>query len=129
MLLFSRWELRVKEQELLLAVGYIIRAVAFLSYAYMSSMAQLIMTQVLWGVAVAISIPAFDALYAAHTSKEASIAEWGGLEGVTSIATGIAALIGGLIINSFGFQPIFFTMAGITLLIAIYIWRLPREVL
>lgn len=128
-LLFTRWELRVKEQELLLALGYLIRAGVFLSYAFMTSMAQLLLTQVLWGVAVAIGVPAFFAVYSEHTTKEKSIAEWGGLEGVTSIATGVAALVGGYVISLFGFTPIFFGMAAISAGLAVYIWILPRDVL
>jgi predicted MFS family arabinose efflux permease len=128
-LLFTKWGLRVKEQELLLALGYFIRGIVFLSYGFMSSMAQLILTQVLWGVAAAIGVPAFDAVYSAHTSRESSIAEWGGLEGVSSIATGCAALVGGLAIATFGFQHIFFFMSFVSIALALYIWFLPREVL
>lgn len=128
-LLFTRWELRVREQELLLAFGYFIRAVVFFSYAFMTSMTQLICTQVLWGIAVAVGVPAFDAVYAAHTTRDGSIVEYGGLEGVTSIAVGFAALLGGLIVKSFGFTPIFITMSATTLFIAVYVWRLPREIL
>ncbi len=128
-LFFTRWSLRVREQELLLALGYVIRAVVFLSYAFMTSMMQLILTQVLWGIAAAIGVPAFDAVFAAHTSHDSSIAEWGGLEGVTSIAVGVAALIGGFAIKALGFTVIFYGMAGISFLLALYIWLLPREVL
>ena len=129
MLFFIKWELHVREQELLLALGYLIRSVVFISYAFMESMSQLIMTQVLWGIAAAIGVPAFAAIYGAHTSREGSIGEWGGLEGVSSIATGVAALVGGLVIESFGFQPIFFAMSGVSFLLALYIWLLPRDVL
>ena len=128
-LFFTKWSLRVREQELLLALGYFIRGIVFLSYGFMMSMSQLILTQILWGVAAAIGVPAFDAVYSAHTSRDGSIAEWGGLEGVSSIATGIAALLGGFVINAFGFQPIFFVMSGIAFLLSIYIWFLPRDVL
>ncbi len=128
-LLFTRWSLRVREQELLLALGYILRAGVFLSYAFMTTMLQLILTQVLWGIAAAIGVPAFDAVFSSHTSKDSSIAEWGGLEGVTSIAVGVAALVGGYAIKAFGFQIIFFGMSAISVMLAIYIWRLPREVL
>jgi MFS family permease len=129
MLFFVKWELRVREQELLLALGYLIRSAVFVSYAFMSSMSQLILTQVLWGIAAAIGVPAFAAIYSAHTSRDGSIGEWGGLEGVSAIATGVAALVGGFAIEAFGFQPIFFVMAGISTLLALYIWMLPREVL
>jgi predicted MFS family arabinose efflux permease len=128
-LLFTRWSLRVREQELLLALGYVLRSVVFLSYAFMDSFSQLIITQVLWGIAAAIGVPAFDAIYSAHTSHESSITEWGGLEGMTAIATGLAALAGGYAIKAFGFESIFFTMSAVSFLLALYIWRLPREVL
>ena len=128
-LFFSRWGLRIREQELLLAFGYIVRAVVFLSYAFMTSMTQLLFTQVLWGIAAAIGVPAFDAVYAKHTSNDVSIAQWGRLEGLSSIASGLAAFCGGLAIHAFGFVPIFLGMAVISIFLGLFIWRLPREVL
>lgn len=128
-LLFSNWELKVKEQELLLALGYVIRGLVFLSYAFMDSIPQLIFTQILWGIGAAIGVPAFDAIYSSHTSKENSIMEWGQWEGLAAIATGFAALIGGFLIQSFGYQIIFIIMAAASFFLGIYVWRLPREVL
>lgn len=125
-LLFTNLELRVTEQKVLIALGYILRAAVFLSYAFMSSMTQLLATQILWGVATAVGSPAFDAVYAAHTTKESSISQWAGWEGVSSIVTGIAALAGGLIIQSFGYQAIFLMMATVSLLLGIYLLRLPH---
>jgi predicted MFS family arabinose efflux permease len=128
-LFFTKWSLRVREQELLLALGYVIRAVVFLSYAFMTSLNQLLLTQVLWGIAIAIGVPAFDSVYSAHTTDEDSIGQWGGYEGITSIAVGISALVGGFAIEAFGFTPLFYIMAAVHLLLAVYIWKLPREVL
>lgn len=128
-LLFTKWELRVKEQELLLALGYVLRGIVFLSYAFMHDRTQLIVTQLVWGLAFAIGGPAFDATYSAHIDKEKSIAEWGNWEGVASIATGIAALVGGMLIESFGYQAVFLSMAIISFSLGIYIWQLPREYL
>ena len=127
--LFSNWQLKIKEQELLIALGYVLRGVVFLSYAFMTNMTQLIATQILWGIATAIGTPAFDSVYTAHTSKENSILEWGQWEGVSAIVTGIAAFVGGLLIQGFGYEIIFMTMAVISFTLGGYIWRLPREVL
>jgi hypothetical protein len=127
--LFSNWELKVKEQELLIALGYVLRAGVFLSYAFMTNIPQLLATQVLWGVASAIGTPAFDAVYADHTAKESSIVQWGQWEGISAIMTGIAAIIGGFVIESFGYQVVFISMCLISLFLGLYIWRLPREVL
>lgn len=128
-LLFSNWELKIKEQELLIALGYVLRAGVFLSYAFMSGIFQLIITQVLWGVATALGTPAFDSVYSNHTTKENSIVEWGEWEGIAAIVAGIAALIGGFFIQFLGYQVIFLLMSLISLGLGIYIWRLPREVL
>ncbi|HOX21684.1 MAG TPA: MFS transporter [Candidatus Paceibacterota bacterium] len=128
-LLFGTWQLKVKEQELLLALGYCIRGVTFLSYAFMHDIAQLILTQVLWGIGVALATPAFDSVYSSHTVQDHSIAQWGQWEGVAAIAVGLAALIGGILIQTIGFTPIFIIMAASSFILGIYIWRLPRELL
>jgi hypothetical protein len=127
--LFSKWELKVKEQELLIALGYVLRGGTFISYAFMTSMTQLIVTQIFWGIAVAIGTPAFDSVYSNHTTKENSIVEWGEWEGIAAIVTGLAALAGGVVIQLFGYQIIFILMAAISIGLGAYIWRLPREVL
>lgn len=127
--LFSQLELKIKEQELLIALGYILRGGVFLSYAFMANSTQLLVTQVLWGIAVALGAPSFDAVYSNHTSKDASIIEWGEWEGVAAIVTGLAALFGGLLIQTFGYQVIFLIMALISTALGIYIWSLPRDLL
>lgn len=113
-LLLSRWELRIHKRHVLLAVGYLIRALAFLSYAFLDSIPQLLITQVIWGIASAIGIPAFDALYTSSTSKETAIVEWAYWEAASAIAVGIAALVGGLLIQTVGFQILFIIMAIIS---------------
>ena len=116
-LLLSKWELRIKRQHILLAVGYLIRSVVFLSYAFMRNISELLVTQVLWGIASAIGTPAFDALYTSSTSKETAISEWGDWEGVSAIATGIAALVGGILIQQVGFKILFILMSIISALL------------
>ena len=127
--LFSNWQLKVKEPELLIALGYILRGGVFISYAFMASISQLMITQVFWGVAVALGTPAFDSVYANHTNKESSIVEWGRWEGIAAIVAGVAALTGGLIIQAFGYEVIFIAMAVISVGLGVYVWRLPRELL
>ena len=126
---FSNWQLKIKEQELLLALGYLIRGAVFLSYAFMGSIAQLIFTQILWGIGAALGTPAFDAVYSAHTNQKDSIVQWGQWEGIAAIATGLAAIIGGILIQAVGYPPVFIGMSVLSFLLGIYIWRLPREVL
>ena len=128
-LFFTRWKLNMKEPELLIALGYVIRGVVFLSYAFMHDIAQLLFTQLLWGLAAAIGTPAFDAVYSEHTDKDGALSEWGKWEGVSSVTAGFAAITGGFLIQNFGYQTIFVIMAISSFFLAGYVWRLPREVL
>lgn len=128
-LLFANWELKVAHQEKLLGLGYFIRGLVFLSYAFMTSLTQLLFTQVLWGIAAALGTPAFDAIYQAHTTKEESIVQWGGWEGVASIATGVAALLGGTLIQAFGYPGVFMGMAAVSIVLSLYVFRLPKDIL
>ena len=127
--LFSNWQMKVREPELLIALGYILRGGVFMSYVFMTSIPQLIITQIFWGVAVALGTPAFDSVYSNHTSKENSIIEWGRWEGIAAIVTGVAALVGGIFIQTFGYETIFIIMAVISFGLGFYVWKLPREVL
>lgn len=126
-LLFARWELRVKRQVLLLALSYAIRTVAFLSYAFMDSLLQLLITQVLWGVAAAIGSPAFDSAYSSYTDHKQAVAQWASWEGVSSIASGLSALVGGFVIEVFGFRLLFLMMSGVMFFLSVYLWRLPKS--
>ncbi len=128
-LAFSDWGLRVQRQERLVALGYATRSIVFLSYAFMNNIPQLLMTQVLWGIGTAVGAPAFDSLYSKHTDSDGSLWQWGQYEGLSSIAVGISALIGGLVIAWLGYRMLFILMAAICLALGVYIWRLPKDVL
>ena len=120
-LFLSKWELRIKRRHVLLALGYLIRAMVFLSYAFMDNIPQLLISQVLWGIASALGTPAFDALYTSNVTEDVAIVEWGDWEGISAIATGIAALVGGLLIQTVGFKILFLFMSAITAFLGIYI--------
>lgn len=120
-LTLSKWEARVKRRHVLLATGYIIRSIAFLSYAFMDSIPQLLITQVLWGFASAVGTPAFDALYSSSVSGENAVLEWGDWEGISAISTGVAALVGGFLIQVIGFKFLFIFMSFNTMAIGVYI--------
>ena len=128
-LIFSDWGLKVQQPERLVALGYIIRSAVFLSYAFMGNIPQLILTQVLWGIGAAVGAPAYDSLYSKHTDQEGSLWQWGQYEGITSIAVGISAIIGGLVIAWLGYTMLFVIMAIIYLISGMYIWSLPKDVL
>ncbi len=42
---------------------------------------------------------------------------------------GLGALVGGLVIEGFGYQVVFLAMAAISIGLGVYIWMRPRELL
>ncbi len=129
MLSFTVWETSVKDKKILYATGYFLRAVVFCMYIFVSSISELILVQILLGISFALSNPAFDALFMKHTDRNKEIAEWGGWEGFTAIATGCAAVVGGYAIENYGFISIFSIMALISLGLGIYLITLPKDIL
>src|SRR3989344_1451811 len=68
----SDMQIHMKEQELILALSYFLRGVVFASYAFMASMQQLIITQILWGLAAALGNPVLHACHKCIAGKNNS---------------------------------------------------------
>ncbi len=128
-LAFSVWESSVKDKKRIYVAGLLLRALVFALYIFVDSYYMLLLAQFLLGISAALVNPAFDALFTDHLTKEKVIAEWGGWEGLTSIATGAAAFLGPYLIVSFGFSFVFTAMALITSVIALRLLFLPKEIL
>lgn len=120
---------RVKETELLVAIGYIIRGTGFLGYLMVDSVATLLVVQALIGAGEALCSPAFDALFSRHVEPGKQGVQWGTWEALNYFALAFGALMGSVVVHAFGFPILFMAMSALTLLSAFYIFRLPRRAL
>jgi hypothetical protein len=128
-LAFSVWESSVKDQRKLYAVGLLLRSCVFFMYIFISSFYELILTQILLGISVALVNPTFDSLFTKHLTIGKAISDWGGWEGMTAIIAGVAALSGGFVIQHFGFAPMFSLMAFVALGTGVLVLMLPKGTL
>mgnify|MGYP001573671818 CR=1 FL=1 len=106
----SRWEDHVKHLEKMVRIAYALSALGFLGYIFVQNITQFIVIQVLLGLSVAIRAPALDTLYSRHTDHKKTVSEWGDFETMVYIVGAIAALVGGYIAKTFGFNILFMTM-------------------
>ena len=120
---------KFKEDELIVASGYIIMGIGFILYIFVNSIWSLFGVQVLIGFAEAFYSPAFDAVYSKHITKKKAGSEWGAWESMNYFSTAIGAAMGGLIVSTFGFNALFTIMGILCFASAIYIYHLPRRVL
>ncbi|HBT81834.1 hypothetical protein A2757_00165 [Candidatus Giovannonibacteria bacterium RIFCSPHIGHO2_01_FULL_48_47] len=95
-----------------LLAGYIVlTAVPFL-YLLASSPLHVYSLQFLLGVADALSVPAYLAVFSRHLDKEHEGTEWSIRSVFTGGAAAVAGAVGGIVVDTFGFQTLFLA-AGI----------------
>ncbi len=120
---------KVKENELIIVLGYAIIGVGFLGYIVVNSILSLLIVQVIIGLGEAIYGPAFDAIYTSHLDKKKAGRDWAAWETLNYFTKGLGAVSGGIIVTLFGFNVIFIIMGLLCFGSAIYILLLPRKIL
>lgn len=127
--LSGKYSDHIKENELVVAFGYTVMGFGFLLYTLVTSIWFLFGVQVIIGFGEAIYAPAYDALYSKHLDGRKSGTQWGAWESMNYFATAVGAIIGGLIVSTWGFTPIFVLMASFCFGSSLYIYFLPRKLL
>lgn len=107
-------------KEKLMVFGYGLNALFTFGYLLVSSPLQLFLIQAGLGVAAAVSTPTWDALYAKHEDRKHDGYTWGLARGESEITTGIAIIIGGLIINFYSFTALFIVMGTVQIIATVY---------
>lgn len=110
----------------LMVAGYALNALATLGYLFVQTQAQFFLIQIILGIAAAMAIPTWNALYAKYEDKEADGYEWGLASGEAKILTGLATIIGGFIVTRYSFQALFMVMGLIQVCSCIYQARIVR---
>src|SRR5680860_81477 len=120
---------KIKENELIIVLGYIIMGTGFFLYFWVNSIIFLFIVQAIIGLGEAIYSPAFDAVYSKHLSGHKSGTQWGAWESTNYFTTAIGAIVGGVLVTIFGFQTLFIIMGTLCFGSALYIYHLKRSVL
>jgi MFS transporter, DHA1 family, multidrug resistance protein len=116
MFLIGKWEDKIKHKEKLIIAGYSLTAIGCLSYVFVNTQITLVITQIILGLAGALYIPAFDALYSGFLDKNKETSQWGFEESMIYVVTAISAIIGGYVAKYFGFKTLFILMFAISIL-------------
>ncbi len=104
----------------LMVAGYALNALATVGYLFVQTQIQFFLIQIALGIAAAMAIPTWNALYAKYEDKNADGYEWGLASGEAKILTGIATLLGGLIVTRFSFTTLFLVMSMIQGIACVY---------
>lgn len=114
-LIFGRFEDRLDKKKVFI-IGRAINVVGIASYMFVSSPAQLFITQGILGIAIAMMNPTFEALYSRGLRRGHEAFEWSVWEGTINIVLAGAAVTGGIIASTFGFNALFMFMTGMSMM-------------
>ena len=110
MFLISKWEDRVKHQEKLVFVSFLISSIGFLGYLFIQKPWHLFLVQIIFGIGEAIGDPAYDGVYSRYLDHGKFFSEWGLWESMQLILSAVAAAIGAFLANIYGFKFLFVIM-------------------
>ena len=116
MFFISKWEDRVKHQERLIILGYLLSCIGYVGYFFIKEPWHLFVVQVIFGIGTAITSPAYDGIYSKNLDKGKFVSEWGFWESMRWIVTAVAASIGGYLASLYGFRFLFAVMFIISLI-------------
>ena len=129
-LVAGRFSDSLRRKERVVAIGYLVTAMGFLGYLWVDSVWQLLVVQVVVGLAQAGYAPAYDALYTKHIgSKRRLGSRWSIWESLQYFSIAGGAALGAVVIYYGGFPVLFITMATLCALSAMYLVTLPRRLL
>lgn len=104
----------------LLIAGCALNALFTFGYLFVSSPTQLFIVQAGLGAAYAFASPTWLSLYGKAEDKGREGLEWGLVTGEGKILTGLAIILGGLIVTYFSFTVLFLVMGTIQVIATLY---------
>ena len=129
MLVAAKYGDRFKERELLLGMGFLIRAVCWGAYIFVTNIYGLLAVQVLLGLGEALGTPAFNALLAQHVNQKKAVREYSVWAIISRIAAAVATVVGGVVVTTIGFTPLFAIMMVLSIVAFIILIKQPRSLL
>jgi MFS family permease len=109
-----------RSKEKLMVLGYALNALFTFAYLLVSSPVHLFMVQAGLGIASALAIPTWSALYSSSGSRKQKGYEWGLVTGEARILTAAGMVLGGFIASYLGFPTLFIIMGIVQVAATVY---------
>ncbi len=127
--LISKWGAVIKQKEFMLAAGYLLRALGWLGYIFVSTPISLVLLQLIFGLGDALGTPSFSAIFAEHVNKENDVSMFADWSVISNVIMALGTILGGLLVTIWGFNVLFVIMAVMAMASFTIILMMPRRVL
>ena len=112
---------RFKNKVLLVTISFLVRSVGWLYMAHISTFLELLLSQVILAFGDALGGPTFDTLLADNLDKTSHVHDYSDWRILSYISMGLGTLVGGYIIELYGFPTMFRIMACLAIIPAVMI--------
>lgn len=126
-ILTGRLSDKIIKKEKLVVAGYALNALCTFGYLLIGTTAHLFVLQVLLGIAAAMATPTWNALYASNQKEQHAGLTWGLSDGQAQIVSGVAVIIGGLILSYLSFTVLFITMGLVQICATLYLTQILKK--
>ena len=109
--LIARYGDKVEHKKKLLIAGYVIRAVVWILFIFVTNMWQLIILQIILGLGEAIGTPGFSAYFAEHLVDGEQVREYADWNIIGNLTTAVSTVMGGIVVHFAGFHVMFYLMS------------------
>lgn len=108
--IFSRYENHKEYADYFLILGFLCRTIGWIGYMFSMKLWHLYAIQLLMALGESFGTPSYNFIYSRFLTKGKFASDWGVNTSISSFIIGIAALLGGIIVQNFGFNVLFIIM-------------------
>lgn len=125
----SKFGDKIKEEEYLLAGGFLIRSVAWFLYLFVTNISGLILIQIILGLGEALGTPSWNAIFAKHLDGHKEIMDYSSWNIINNLIVAGSTILGGILVTLFGFNVLFVAMSMLAFISFVGVLITPRRVL
>jgi MFS family permease len=109
-------------------LGNLVATFSVFGYIFSSTPAHIYFIQLLYGIGMAMNIPAWTAIFTRHIDKGKEAFEWAARSTVVGIGAGITGALGGILAANFGFTLLFIFSGFFVLLSSLILFAILWEI-
>ncbi len=117
-----------KDDYLFMVLGLFIVALIPFGYYFSSLPGHIYLLQAIHGIALAVSLSGWHAIFTRHIGQGKEATEWGVQSTTYGLGIGISGLIGGWAVTKFGFEPVLILVGVLGLIGAAILLGLRNEI-
>ncbi len=110
LLLSGRFIDRLRSEKPVIMLAYLLQALGFLGYLFVTSPQHLFMVQAMLGISAAIGYPSRESWFTRFIDRDRIAFDWASWEASYSITAAAASLAGACIVSIYGFSILFVLM-------------------